>query len=209
MDIKELWYGLGGQSVDPDRLELLTDDRGAMHMLNIARLNDEVHLYVVHNMMEPEIIEMIDWVGGQVDDEGDVATQVEEVEVVGDGQLGTEMVEGEGMPMRVMVRSILKLEQKWRRGDAHEGKGDGYEGDGEDHSDVGTKMVEGEGDAQKSDGQDVDVHEVKDGEVHHVEEAEVHDVDDFELEDLGEDDDVEDSEGNDVHEAETEDEDVD
>ncbi|KOM34522.1 hypothetical protein LR48_Vigan02g067200 [Vigna angularis] len=105
MDIKELWYGLGGQSVDPDRLELLTDDRGAMHMLNIARLNDEVHLYVVHNMMEPEIIEMIDWVGGQVDDEGHVATQVEEVEVVGDGELGTEMVEGEG--------------------DAHEIEGDG------------------------------------------------------------------------------------
>ncbi|KOM54883.1 hypothetical protein LR48_Vigan10g077500 [Vigna angularis] len=136
MDIKELWYGLGGQSVDPDRLELLTDDRGAMHMLNIARLNNEVHLYVVHNMMEPEIIEMIDWVGGQVDDEGDVATQVEEVEVVGDGQLGTEMVEGEG--------------------DAHEGEGDGCEGDGEDHTAVGTKMVEGEGDAHEGEG---DAHE--------------------------------------------------
>ncbi|WVY90140.1 hypothetical protein V8G54_035654 [Vigna mungo] len=78
MDIKELWYSLGGQSVHPDRLELLTDDKGVMHMLNIVRLNDEVHLYAVYNMVEPEIIEMIDWVGGQVDDEGDVATQVEE-----------------------------------------------------------------------------------------------------------------------------------
>ncbi|KOM49272.1 hypothetical protein LR48_Vigan08g009900 [Vigna angularis] len=172
MDIKELWYGLGGKSVHPDRLELLTDDRGAMHMLNIARLNDEVHLYVVHNMMEPEIIEMIDWVGGQVDDEGDVARQVEEVEVVGDGQLGTEMVEGEGDTHEGDVEVHTEVGTKMvegegdaqdgdsldhtavgrklveGEGDAHEGEGDGYEGDGEDHSDVGTKMVEGEGDGQ-------------------------------------------------------------
>ncbi|XP_052726012.1 uncharacterized protein LOC128194441 [Vigna angularis] len=149
MDIKELWYGLGGQSVHPDRLELLTDDRGAMHMLNIARLNDEVHLYVVHNMMEPKIVEMIDWVGGQVDDEGDVARQVEEVEVevVRDGQLGTEMVEGEGdaqdgdgLDHTAVGRKMVEGED-----DAHEGEGDGYEGDGEDHSDVGKKMVEGDG----------------------------------------------------------------
>ncbi|KOM44019.1 hypothetical protein LR48_Vigan05g162400 [Vigna angularis] len=193
MDIKELWYSLGSQFVDLDRLELLTDDRGVMHMLNIARLNDEVHLYVVHNMMEPEIIEMIDWVGGYLDDEGDVATQVEEAEVVGNGELGTEMVEGEG---------------------------DAHEADGEVHTELGTKMVEGEGDvechtevgiemvegAHEGDGEDAEVHQVEDGKVHHVEEAEVHD---FELEDLGEDDDVEDSEGEDVHEAETEDEDLD
>ncbi|XP_052726188.1 uncharacterized protein LOC128194667 [Vigna angularis] len=227
MNIKELWYGLRGQSVHPDRLELLTDDRGAMHMLNIARLNDEVHLYVVHNMMEPEIIEMIDWVGGQVDDEGDVARQVEEVEVevIRDGQLGTEMVEGEGdaqdgdgLDHTAVGRKMVEGED-----DAHEGEGDGYEGDGEDHSDVGTKRVEGEGEGNgedhsdggtkmvegegEGDGQDhSDVHE--DVEIHHVEEAEVHDVDDFELEDYGEDDDVEDSEG-DAHQAETEDEDVD
>ncbi|WVZ03596.1 hypothetical protein V8G54_024402 [Vigna mungo] len=85
MDIKELWYGLGGRTVHPDRLELLTDDKGAMHMLNIARLNDEVHLYVVHNMVEPQIIEMIDLVGGQADDEG---VEDAEVHTEGDAQEG-------------------------------------------------------------------------------------------------------------------------
>ncbi|KOM41505.1 hypothetical protein LR48_Vigan04g170300 [Vigna angularis] len=180
MDIKELWYGLGGQSVHPDRLEFLTDDRGAMHMLNIARLNDEVHLYVVHNMMEPEIIEMIDWVGGQVDDEGDVARQVEEVEVevVRDGQLGTEMVEGEGDTHEGDVEVHTEVGTKMVEGegdaqdgdgldhtavgrkmvegedDAHEGEGDGYEGDGEDHSDAGTKRVEGEGEGDGEDHSD-------------------------------------------------------
>ncbi|WVZ23607.1 hypothetical protein V8G54_002151 [Vigna mungo] len=98
MDVKELWYSLGGHSMDLDRLELLTDDRGVMHMLNIARLNDEVHLYVVHNMMEPKIIQMIDWVS-----DGEVRTEMVEGKGEaheGDGEVhtevGTKMVEGEG-----------------------------------------------------------------------------------------------------------------
>ncbi|WVZ18264.1 hypothetical protein V8G54_005586 [Vigna mungo] len=95
MDIKELWYGLGGQSVHPDRLELLTDDKGAMHMLNIAKLNDEVHLYVVHNMVEPQIIEFIDWVGGEEGYGVDV-----EVHTEGDGQEGGE-VQVEGVEVQV------------------------------------------------------------------------------------------------------------
>ncbi|KOM47742.1 hypothetical protein LR48_Vigan07g144600 [Vigna angularis] len=107
-------------------------------------------------MMEPEIMEMIDWVGGQVDDESDVATQVEEVEVVGDGQLGTEMVEGEGDAHEGEgdgeVHTEVRTEMVEGEGDAHEGEGDGYEGDGEDHTTVGTKMVEGEGDAHEGEG---------------------------------------------------------
>ncbi|WVY91150.1 hypothetical protein V8G54_036664 [Vigna mungo] len=90
-DIKEVWYSLGGQSVVPERLELLTDDRGALHMVNIAMLNGEVHLYVVHNRNEPEIIEMIEWVDGDVNDEVHVGTQVEgegEVQVVKEMQNG-------------------------------------------------------------------------------------------------------------------------
>ncbi|WVY95594.1 hypothetical protein V8G54_027745 [Vigna mungo] len=91
--IKEIWYSLGGQSVVPERLELLIDDKGALHMVNIAMLNDEVHLYVVNNRNEPEIIEMIDWVDGAVNDEVDVATQVE-----GEGkvQVRTKMENGHG-----------------------------------------------------------------------------------------------------------------
>ncbi|KOM37783.1 hypothetical protein LR48_Vigan03g116500 [Vigna angularis] len=105
IDIKELRYSLGGQSVVSDRLKLLTDDKGAMHMLNITRLNDEVHLNVVHNTMEPQIIEMIDWVDDDVNDEGDVARKVEgeaegevhgedEGQVEGEAEVGTEMEEG-------------------------------------------------------------------------------------------------------------------
>ncbi|WVY89559.1 hypothetical protein V8G54_035073 [Vigna mungo] len=37
-------------------------------------------------MMEPQIIEMIDWVGGEVDDEGDVTTQVEDTKVHSEGE---------------------------------------------------------------------------------------------------------------------------
>ncbi|WVZ19233.1 hypothetical protein V8G54_006555 [Vigna mungo] len=87
VNIKELWYSLGGASIVKDRLELLTDDRGVMHMLNIARLNDEVHLYVVHETIEPDIIEMIDWVDGEV--EVEVGTQMKDVEVqaIGDADI--------------------------------------------------------------------------------------------------------------------------
>jgi len=45
-----------------DRLELLTDDKGVMHMVNLVRLNCVVHLYVVHKMTKPEIIEAIEGV---------------------------------------------------------------------------------------------------------------------------------------------------
>ncbi|WVY90648.1 hypothetical protein V8G54_036162 [Vigna mungo] len=138
IEIKEIWYSLGGQTVVPDRLELLIDDRGVMHMLNIERLNDEVHLYVVHNTMEPDIIEMIDWIDGDVNDEVHIARQVEEGKGDGDDdfgdgddeQVGREIEEGEGEVQpevgtqmeelvekwrRVRVRVRLKLEHKWRR----------------------------------------------------------------------------------------------
>jgi len=62
INIKELWYSVGGGSVVEGRLELLTDDKGVMHMVNLARLNGVVHLYVVHKMTEPEIIKAIDGV---------------------------------------------------------------------------------------------------------------------------------------------------
>ncbi|WVZ25006.1 hypothetical protein V8G54_003550 [Vigna mungo] len=137
-----------------------------MHMLNIARLNDEVHLYVVHNTMEPEIIEMIDWVGGHVQDEGDVATQVEEGEVVGDG----EMMEGE---------EIIEVGTKM-------GYGDGY-------TEVGTEMVDAEEDAHGQE-EEVEVHEVHDfeledlGEDEDVDESEGEDVHEAETEDKDVDD---------------------
>ncbi|WVZ20106.1 hypothetical protein V8G54_007428 [Vigna mungo] len=204
------YFGKLASSAHPDKLELLTDDKGVMHMLNIARLNDEVHLYVVHNMVEPQIIEMIDWVGGQADDEG---VEDAKVHTEGDAQ------EGHGVDAEVHTE-----------GHAQEG--------GEVNVEDGEVQVE-DADVQVEDAdvrvEDADVHEVEDGEVedgddqvkdgevqvedvevHHVEEPEVHEVDDFKVEDLGEDDDlhedsegkVEDSEGEEVHEAESEEEDL-
>ncbi|WVY90437.1 hypothetical protein V8G54_035951 [Vigna mungo] len=213
MNVKELWYGLGGQSVHPDRLELLTDDKGAMQMLNIGRLNDEVHLYVVHNMVEPQIIEMIEWVGSEAADEG------VEVHTEGDAQ------EGHGVDVEVHAE-----------GHAQEG-GKVHVEDAEVHVDDGVVQVEG-ADVQVEDGyvqevEDGEVQEVEDGEVQvedgefqngevwevevadvRLEDGEVQDVydfevkdfevddfeeEDFEIEDLGEDDDdVEDSEGEDI-----------
>ena len=51
-----------------DRLELLTNDKGVIHMVNLARLNGVVHLYVVHKMTEPEIIEAIEGVQSSLEE---------------------------------------------------------------------------------------------------------------------------------------------
>ncbi|WVY97484.1 hypothetical protein V8G54_029635 [Vigna mungo] len=186
MDIKDLWYGLGGQFVHPDRLELLNDDKGVMHMFNITRLNDEVHLYVVHNMVEPQIIEFIDLVGGEEGYGVDV-----EVHTEGDGQEGGQVqVEGvevqvEGGEVQVEVGEVQVEDVEVQV----------------ETTEVHVEDVEVQVEA-------ADVDEVQDGEVqgevHHVEEPEVHEVDDFEVEDLGEDDDVEDGEGDELHENESE-----
>jgi len=65
---KELWYSVGGESVLEDRLVLLVDDKGVMHIATISMINGVVHLYVVHRMTEPEVINMIE--GVVVDNEG-------------------------------------------------------------------------------------------------------------------------------------------
>jgi len=57
---KELWYSVGGESMFEDRLVLLVDDKWAMHMATIAMINGVVHLYVVHMMTEPKLINMIE-----------------------------------------------------------------------------------------------------------------------------------------------------
>ena len=61
MGENELCYCVGGGSVLEDRSEILCDDRGAMNMVTLARLNGEVHLFVMHKMCEPEIIEMLEY----------------------------------------------------------------------------------------------------------------------------------------------------
>lgn len=84
-----------------DRLKLLTNDNGVMHMLNIAMLNDVVHLYVVHKTLEPEIIEIIQWdkleVHGQFECDGEGKKQLKEgSQLKVDGELGLEILQVSG-----------------------------------------------------------------------------------------------------------------
>ncbi|WVZ18577.1 hypothetical protein V8G54_005899 [Vigna mungo] len=58
---KDLWYSVGCGPVLDDKLEALCDDVRAMHMVNLARLNGQVHLYVVHTVFEPDVIHMIEY----------------------------------------------------------------------------------------------------------------------------------------------------
>ena len=89
------------------RLELLIDDRGACHMVNIATLNGQVHLYVVHFVCEPIVVHMIEGgteaevvVDGAVEGEVDVETRADEEPVVVGGvevEVGVDVAsQGEG-----------------------------------------------------------------------------------------------------------------
>ncbi|WVY90022.1 hypothetical protein V8G54_035536 [Vigna mungo] len=80
---KELWYSVGCGPVLDDRLEALTDGVGAMQMVTLAHLNGRVHMYVVHNVSEPEIIHMIDY---NIDVGEEVAPIEEGIEKGGEGQ---------------------------------------------------------------------------------------------------------------------------
>jgi len=53
VNIKEMWYIVDGGFVLEGRLELLSDDKGACHMVNISLLNGQVQLYVAHMVSEP------------------------------------------------------------------------------------------------------------------------------------------------------------
>ncbi|KAG2399301.1 uncharacterized protein HKW66_Vig0082170 [Vigna angularis] len=58
---KVLWFSIGCGSVLDDRLEALCDDIGAMHMANLAKVNGQVHLYVVHIVSQHDVIHMIEY----------------------------------------------------------------------------------------------------------------------------------------------------
>ncbi|WVZ15218.1 hypothetical protein V8G54_012784 [Vigna mungo] len=74
-NFQDLWYCVGGGLVLENRLEELIDDIGVMHMANLARLNGEVHLYVVHVVSDVEVIHMLQYI---TNDEGEVEKQGEE-----------------------------------------------------------------------------------------------------------------------------------
>ncbi|WVY97653.1 hypothetical protein V8G54_029804 [Vigna mungo] len=104
-NVKDLGYSLGGPVLE-DRLELLSDDKGACHVVNIAIMNGEAHLFVVHMVSEPNYIHMLEYhsqpelgevQGGEVDggevEVGDI--EVGQVEV-GEVQVD-EVVQGEAV----------------------------------------------------------------------------------------------------------------
>ncbi|WVY97398.1 hypothetical protein V8G54_029549 [Vigna mungo] len=78
---KELWYFVGCA---------LTDDVDAMKMVTLAHLNERVHLYVVHNVPEAEVIPMIEY---NVDEGGE-----EEGCEGGEGAQLPEGIEDGGVP---------------------------------------------------------------------------------------------------------------
>jgi len=55
--VKELWYKVGKGSMLENKLKLLSDDKGALHMVNIARRDGNVHLFVVHTVSEAEVVD--------------------------------------------------------------------------------------------------------------------------------------------------------
>jgi len=143
--LKELWYCLGGGSVLKDRLDLLCDDKRAMHIVNLTRLNGVVHLYVVHEMTIPEILNMIE--GASIGAVGpfevnDVDHCVNEGDEHGDGLgevVGKDGDEGKG---DVTTEVVLG------NGDVDEGE---CENDGYDHGKGASEVLAKEGDQGKSD----------------------------------------------------------
>ncbi|QCD82254.1 hypothetical protein DEO72_LG2g2589 [Vigna unguiculata] len=131
---------ISGGSVLEDRLELLSDDHGAMHMVTIARILGEVHLFVVHRMCdEPQIIEMLEYNvgttdGGQVDEVGELGGEkVDVVDKMGDA--GHVEAEPEG------VHTVL-VEDELVGGEPE--RGEGVEGDPVEGETIQPKPLEAE-----------------------------------------------------------------
>ncbi|WVZ22721.1 hypothetical protein V8G54_001265 [Vigna mungo] len=103
---KQLWYSMGGDFALDDKLEALMDDRGALQMITLARLNGQVHLFVVHTVSEPEIIHLLENVPHNIgeeevelvmhgsDDGGGCEQGHEECQEVGDGECEVPVSEG-------------------------------------------------------------------------------------------------------------------
>ncbi|XP_017431812.1 uncharacterized protein LOC108339180 [Vigna angularis] len=93
INVKELWYSLGGCVLE-DRLELLSDDIRAMHIVSIALLNGKAHLFVVHMVSELDYINMLQYdVAEQGEDGEDSEGQGEGGE---DSEVGEVGEDGEG-----------------------------------------------------------------------------------------------------------------
>ena len=56
LTVQEMWYSCGGCEQLENRLEVLVDDGGAIEMLKIENTHGEVHLFLVHVVLEAEVL---------------------------------------------------------------------------------------------------------------------------------------------------------
>ena len=101
----QLWFSIGSVLVLDDILQLLCDDTGAMHMVNIVRLKGQVHLFVELTLSEPHVIEMLEYFMDEPDtqEEGAAASLGEGVECEGEGEGDAELREEGGQCESVAV----------------------------------------------------------------------------------------------------------
>ncbi|XP_047162143.1 uncharacterized protein LOC124832066 [Vigna umbellata] len=169
---KDLWFSVGCGPILDDKLEPLCDDVGTMYMVNLARLNGQVHLYVVHTVSEPEVIDMIEYNvdEGVLDerteeDDGGVTSQFGEATydgVDGHGErievdVGEDDV-GEGERIQVHVGEVDRME-------VHVGEGDRIQIDVGEGDRIQIDVGEGER-IEVDEGHDVEGKRIEDDESH-------------------------------------------
>ncbi|KAG2409205.1 uncharacterized protein HKW66_Vig0040270 [Vigna angularis] len=114
MDDIEVVIHHGGKFVNDGCLKY--EGESAMHMVNLAHLNEQVHLYVVHTISQPDVIHMIEYnvdeggeeVAPQVNEGGEVAQFAEGVD---DGlrKVLDEGVGGDGERIKAQVVSHTEM----------------------------------------------------------------------------------------------------
>jgi len=87
-----MWYSRGGCDVLEDRLQLLVNDGGAIDMLKVANTYIYVHLYLVHVILEAEVMLLLcAGVECQVEGEDDVGVEPDsDVDVGKEDDVGKE-----------------------------------------------------------------------------------------------------------------------
>jgi len=169
----KLWFSVGGSSVLDDKLQLLCDDSGVLHMVNIARLNGEV-LFVEHSLSEPQVIEMLEYYPDEPEtqEEGEPQAENQSVPVAVDdigceGECDVEIREvGTEADIGGVLSDGLECEAEGEDEIRDDGVQYEVEGDGEIRDDG--VQCEVEGDAEmREDGVDCEVQ--GDGELRDVE----------------------------------------
>ncbi|KOM28236.1 hypothetical protein LR48_Vigan511s005900 [Vigna angularis] len=107
-NVKELWYLLGRGRVLEDCLEVLTDDKGVCHLVNIAMLNGEAHLYVIHMVCEPKYVHMLEYFT-EPEIERECAEKQVEIEV-GEPQIELHLEEEDVVVVDVEFEVVAEVE---------------------------------------------------------------------------------------------------